>query len=389
MLSAGLEETNDEKDLYHNVWFWDLSCLVHQFNLVVGGHLYMIDAILKSLEEGFLYYGSLAKIVYWWRSNSEVIMRLFEPDEFASQHLPPAPCAARWGCVHELETFFLLSGRKNVVKHFVKACSYAQSKKKGSDKPLTKSQEIDEVALDELRAYQAKMSRYMKGALEAIQSCVFWFFMQVSHICKEPLIECFGWLQKTKNSAVVPFVTSKAFEFAAKLRELVIDTKWIDYCLDESDAKKLLEDRKLSVLAAAATRIAAHNSTAFERRIVEYITQHLVQKLLELWQFKDSRDAKCCVVTFCGDSEAKGQKQRDSMFENNCLLRWPFRLFWMIKDPPNEESDMRKRLGLRVGTAFHHLACCRWCRGAVGACSCSLCSTFTLTHCDIVTLCVF
>lgn len=108
-----------------------------------------------------------------------------------------------------------------------------------------------------------------------------------------------------------------------------------------------------------------------------------------MWQFKDSRDAKCCVVTFCGDSEAKGQKQRDSMFENNCLLRWPFRLFWMIKDPPNEESDMRKRLGLRVGTAFHHLACCRWCRGAVGACSCSLCSTFTLTHCDIVTLCVF
>lgn len=105
--------------------------------------------------------------------------------------------------------------------------------------------------------------------------------MQVSHICKDPLIECFGWLQKTKNSAVVPFVTSKAFEFAAKLRELVIDTKWIDYCLDESDAKKLLEDRKLSVLAAAATRIAAHNSTAFERRIVEYITQHLVQKLLE------------------------------------------------------------------------------------------------------------
>ncbi|CAK9108754.1 Uncharacterized protein SCF082_LOCUS50574, partial [Durusdinium trenchii] len=131
------------------------------------------------------------------------------------------------------------------------------------------------VALDEYREYQVKMSKYMQSAVHAAQSATFWFFVHVSQASKEPLIECFAWLQKTKQSAIIKLVTEKAFEFSEKLRKLVTDRRWIVYCLEESGAKKTLPPDRQAQLINAASRIAAHNATAFERRIVEYITGFL------------------------------------------------------------------------------------------------------------------
>lgn len=272
MLSAGLE---DSEDPYQNVLFWDVNCLVHQFNLVVGSHLYLIDTCLKAMSEEFLYYSSLAKIIYTWRNNSDKMMSQYDVDELPSKQLPPAPCAARWGCVHEIETYLLLSGCKKVSANFVRVCEQISSRKSAASVKPSKSQQIDEVALDEYREYQVKMSKYMQSAVHAAQSATFWFFVHVSQASKEPLIECFAWLQKTKQSAIIKLVTEKAFEFSEKLRKLVTDRRWIVYCLEESGAKKTLPPDRQAQLINAASRIAAHNATAFERRIVEYITGFL------------------------------------------------------------------------------------------------------------------
>ena len=130
MLSKGLLEVNDRNDDFANVWFWDVNCLVHQFNLVVGGHLHLIDASLKALQQEFLYYSALAKIIYTWRNHSQVMMSEYDVDQMASRQLPPAPCAARWGCTHELEIFLLATGVQNVTQKFVSACKKISGKRK-------------------------------------------------------------------------------------------------------------------------------------------------------------------------------------------------------------------------------------------------------------------
>lgn len=277
MLSKGLLEVNDRNDDFANVWFWDVNCLVHQFNLVVGGHLHLIDASLKALQQEFLYYSALAKIIYTWRNHSQVMMSEYDVDQMASRQLPPAPCAARWGCIHELEIFLLATGVHNVTQNFVSACKKISGKRKNqaSGRVSSKSLPLDEIALDELKAYQARMSRYMQSAVSAVTNSVFWFFLHVSFVTKEPLIACFAWLQKHRHMAVISFATSKCHEFSSQLRQLVVDRRWIDWCLDQSGAREALPAECVWDLVSAATDIASHNCTSFERRIVEYITKWL------------------------------------------------------------------------------------------------------------------
>lgn len=274
LVSEGLNHSNPKEDSFSNLWFFDVNCLVHQFNLVVGGHLQLLDSTLKALHQDFNYYSALAKIVYCWRNHSQTMMAEYEVDQMGAQHLPPAPCAARWGCVHEIECFLLANGPETVTKNFLKACARISAKRSTNQDSVRKSTAVDEIQLDEMKAFQQRMTKYMSSATSTISNPVFWFLLHVSFVTKEPLISCFGWLQKYRQAAIIEFTTSKCNEFAEQLRQLVIDQSWIDWCLDESGARNLSREIVLD-LTLAAVHIAVHNYTAFERRIVEYITKCL------------------------------------------------------------------------------------------------------------------
>ena len=276
LLSQGLD-AEAEEDECSNLWYWDVNCLVHQFNLVVGGHLHVIDSALKAVQQDFAYYSSLAKVIYTWRNNSHTMMNEYDVDELASRQLPPAPCAARWGCVHELEGFLLVCGVENVITKFCSACKKVAAKRPANQDSakVSKSAALDEIALDELKAFQVRMGKYMQSSVNAVNNATFWFFLHVSYVTKEPLVACFAWLQKHRNMAIVAFVTSKCHEFATQLRNLVTDRSWIDWCLDQSGARQALPGEAIWDLVCAATDLAVHNCTAFERRIVEYITKCL------------------------------------------------------------------------------------------------------------------
>lgn len=269
--SEHIDVENPEDDDMWNCWFWDMDCLVHQFHLIVASQLTLMDSCLRFLEQTFTYYSALAKMVYTWRNHSTEMMDRYEPDEFPSQQLPPAPCAARWGCVHEIEAFMVAAGCQNVASKFTSACEAIAARK--SSKPLkpNKTQQLDEIALDEYKAFQIKMSKYMGAAVTAANSSIFWFFLLVSFTCKERLTECYAFLQKHGEFAIVHLVCEKAYAYGNKLRELVTNLDWVDFCLEASKANRLSEGQ-VQELVNAAIRIAANNCAAFERRIEEYVT---------------------------------------------------------------------------------------------------------------------
>jgi len=262
-------------DPMSSIWYFDVSCLVHQFNLIVGSQLALIDECLSTLGYSFRYYSSLAKLIHSWRSIPSKIMAEFPPDHFASWRLPPSPCAARWGCVHELESFLIAIGVETVQEKFVHACVNFTSKRKASSQTTQTNRPIDEIALDEYSDFTARMSRYMKSATEVVKNQVFWFFVLVSWTCKEPLIECYAWLQKPREFPMVGFVTEEAYRILCKLQNLATQLDWVDVCLRESGASTTMTTDEQVALVGAAVRIAVHNASAFERRMYNYVCSSL------------------------------------------------------------------------------------------------------------------
>ena len=267
---------NDEDgDDFSNIWYFDVSCLVHQFNLIVGSHLALIDECLSNLGYSFRYYSSLAKLIHSWRSMPKAIMAEFPPEHFASMKLPPAPCAARWGCVHELEAFLLAIGVKEVQRAFAHASAMFVANRKKKANPASASKPVDEIAFDEYSEFQERMSRYMRSACQTVKDAVFWFFVTASFQAKEPLIRCFAWLQTPRETPMLDFVCGQAFEFLQQLQALTVDGSWVTTCFLESGAGSVVSEEVQGVMAAAAIRIALHNLTAFERRIYSYVSATL------------------------------------------------------------------------------------------------------------------
>ena len=261
-------------DDYKHVWYWDVSCLVHQFNLIVGSQLASLDQCLTGLGKEYKYYSSLAKLIHTWRNIPKHIMSMFPPDHFAAHHLPPSPCAARWGCVHELEAFLLAIGPADVQEAFSKACVTA-TLFKGSSAKESSTQVVDDVAADEFKAFQERMNRYMRSASKSVKDSVFWFMMLTSFTAKEPLMHCYAWLQKPRPAAMLELVTGKAYGFLQELQRLIHDLSWVEYCLRESGCVNAVTSEVQDVLRSMALKIAVHNASAYERRFYSYICASL------------------------------------------------------------------------------------------------------------------
>lgn len=284
------EVDDDDSDHFSQIWFFDISCLVHQFNLIVGSQLSLMDTCLADTGSEYRYWSSLAKLIHSWRSMPSVIMSEFPSDHFASIRLPPAPCAARWGCVHELEAFLLAIGVENVQKAFCHACEVYGSKRKkkpcatssGATGCGSTSAPIDEIALDEYNQFQERLGRYMRSANQLVKDTVFWFMVTASFQAKEPLMSCFAWLQKPRPTPMLHFTCGKAYEFLKQLQLLTTDLSWVTACMVESGAAQRMTEEVQGQLAGVALRMALHNAAAYERRIYDYVTSNL--GLTFLWR---------------------------------------------------------------------------------------------------------
>lgn len=266
------------EDHYSHIWYFDISCLVHQFNLIVGSQLSLMDVCLESLDQDYRYFSSLAKLIHSWRSMPKIIMSEFPADHFASLRLPPAPCAARWGCVHELEAFLLAVGVREVQQSFTRACVMYSSNRKKKATPTASScttKPIDEIALDEYTQFQERLGRYMKSASHIVKDVVFWFMVAASFHVKEPLISCYAWLQKPRTTAMLDFTCGQAHVFLKQLQGLTTDLDWVTACMVESGASATMTEEVQAQLAGVAIRMALHNAAAYERRIYAYATSNL------------------------------------------------------------------------------------------------------------------
>ena len=101
-------------DLYKNQFFFDLSCLKHQYHLMVQDVLRLTDQRLRSATQRlqgssrfkFKYFATLAMTVHNWRANAKKIVtawKLLFPEaaktEKATRTLPPVAVAGRWGSI--------------------------------------------------------------------------------------------------------------------------------------------------------------------------------------------------------------------------------------------------------------------------------------------------
>lgn len=271
-----LESSDDDQDHYSQIWFFDISCLVHQFNLIVGSQLSLMDSCLVEIEKDYRYFSSLAKFIHSWRAMPSVIMAEFPPEQLAFVRLPPSPCAARWGCVHELEAFLLAIGVEKIQSAFTHACMVYASKRKKKANTGSSANPVDEIALDEYTQFQEKLGRYMRSASDIVKDSVFWFLVAASFHAKEPLISCYAWLQKPRETPMLDFTCGQSFEFLRQLQMLTVDLTWVTECMNESGATRSLTEEVQVQLAGVAIRMAIHNAAAYERRIYTYVTSILV-----------------------------------------------------------------------------------------------------------------
>lgn len=123
--------------------FFELFCLVHQFHLICGDMMDLMDTILKAFfKVKYQYFSSLAKIVHSWRFLAEFMTATFPVDHFAFRTLPPQPIHGRFGCVHYLETFLRAVEITSVHGRLHKA-NVDKSKCKNKSKQSVQEQQDD------------------------------------------------------------------------------------------------------------------------------------------------------------------------------------------------------------------------------------------------------
>lgn len=146
----------------------------------------------------------------------------------------------------------------------------------------------DELATDDRLRYQLQVSKWVKGALAAMRSTVFWLFLHVCHHAREPVRHLFNILSKyaawqsskafrdatpAADLPIVDLITVRIPQLDLKFRQLAGSvSEWTDTIL--SDLQNVWSDDgqgppNVEQVSAVALRIVLQNHTAFSRRIAE------------------------------------------------------------------------------------------------------------------------
>ena len=146
---------------------------------------------------------------------------------------------------------------------------------------------LDELALDESKAYKTKITKYIRNSLACVKEAMFFTMMLVGNLCREPLLHHYRFLcQKLISTSmhVVDLVTSHLQTIECEFNELletfedwsqklVTTVRGITTCHP-------LNAEDLTVVSMACLSVLLHNAACFDRRIIRQFSRHDTGKQL-------------------------------------------------------------------------------------------------------------
>lgn len=187
------------KDL-PNVLYTDFTCLEHSQHLCSLLGLKAADRCLKGYRD-WKYYSSLATCSNVCRDLSKELFA-----EWTATHgyksavelcktLWPKACSGRWSGCEKPEERLLLCGEERLTPILERILEKRQkSRQKDNDTTA-----IDDLAIEETKAYSAKMSRWKKKTLECVRDGLWWRCVKIMHSCRGPLAHFSFFLRKRQD----------------------------------------------------------------------------------------------------------------------------------------------------------------------------------------------
>ena len=274
-----------------NILYFDTNCAIHQYHLIVKEQLLAIDSFLKELQgttgcENICvnkYFASIAKISYFWRERVSAFIEAWEfqfgiSTDVAYRRYPLQVVGGRWGSIDAAEDFFLARGKKRLRPVLLALLSRSMKAKKNLP---TETEEDLRDCLDDRATYQIKMSKYVSGALSAVQSDLFWLLLRVAHTARSPLRHFFLWCQKyAQRRPLLRLVTGFADRIMDEFNDLYLTLdEWFQSAVDELDAAGIPVDI-LGLLKSFCLRLLITSAGGFEMRV-----RAMAYKLLNLFGF--------------------------------------------------------------------------------------------------------
>lgn len=179
-----------------NTFFADFTCLEHSQHLVSLSCLKAADRCLAK-HRAWSYYASLATCSNVCRSLCKAIF-----DAWAQRHgyrsakdecrkLWPKASSGRWSGCDKPEQRFLQTGMDKLAPIMMNVLS----KSEDNDKKHS-CVEIDELQIEESKAFSAKMGRWRKRAKECFSDNLWWVTVGIMNACRGPLTHLQNFLQK-------------------------------------------------------------------------------------------------------------------------------------------------------------------------------------------------
>lgn len=189
----------DLKDLQH-VLCSDTTCLEHSQHLVSLSCLKAADRALKGYKS-WTYYTSLATSFNVCRLMARSIyetwadMHGIRSAKEDCKRLWPKACSGRWSGCDKPEQRFLKCGESRLVPVLTKLlCSRVLKKQSGG------GVSIDDLQIEETRAFSEKMTRWKKKTIEVIQDSLWWRCLEIMNRVRQPLSHLQNFLQQRQGS---------------------------------------------------------------------------------------------------------------------------------------------------------------------------------------------
>lgn len=207
------------------------------------------------------------------------------------------------------EEFYIEVGAQNVCKLYQETCG-GNGVKKDDEVGIEQDQEandaLDDLALDDSRAYKKKITRYIGRSLDAVSDVRFWACMHLCHKARGPLMHFYRILNSkgfAGRMRITELVSYRIQAIESEFGALAVSFQtWFSLALDfatgvgavesgggggDADAARLCVvdrcagDRLMDMAAACMLR----NVGAFNRRVVRVFKRWLANKIMYLCMF--------------------------------------------------------------------------------------------------------
>ena len=163
---------------------------------------------------------------------------------------------------------------------------------------------LDELGFEEAQEYRRRVTKWIRGSLEALQDVLFWFLMAASHMSRSPIRHMFGILSKYSGSMsarvrdpyakdceshelpIVDFVTVRVQQLDQEFVELRNNVpSWTRKTFEMLKAMICWSrdnSLELNDMECMATQLVLLNHASFKRRVFNLFSQILAASLSKL-----------------------------------------------------------------------------------------------------------